>query len=333
MLIKSVSDLKEHLGRAISKATSDDFFVSYIRLAQDDFIIPAIGPELFDELDTALNNPSSTTPMEPKKKALLSMLQRSLAFYAYWKYLPFSLGTDGDGGLQEQETDKSKPVRMGVLEKRLRESILNAGNSLERALVYLYASPNDFPTWKNSPSYQQGKGLMIANATELTEYLPQAGGSYRFFLSLRPYLKEAELNDILPVIGQAQYNDLKAALVSPVIDGDQKKLLRVIGPALAACAYREALFYLNVVQTDTGGLRIVSAFDGITNEKAVDPKILDKAKSLADTKAAQALNTLSRFLEANLSLYPLYANSTARAGGKPFDLPDNDQYRGIFRMR
>ncbi|MCK8492891.1 hypothetical protein M0L20_13570 [Spirosoma sp. RP8] len=332
MILNTIEGLKLHLGRAISQATKIDFIQSYIQLAENEFILRAIGPEMLAELTTQFTaTPSSVTPAN---KELLTRLQSALAFYTYVKYLPYSLGTDGDNGLQEQDTEKTKPVRMGVLDKRLRESAENAANALEQALVYLYQHRTQYPTWLNSDSYKRSSSLFVFSATELTEYLPQAAGSYRLFLSLVPYLHKAEKNSIKPLIGSALYDDLKAKRVStdPLQPADIR-LLEAVGQATATNAYALALYYLNVVQTSGGGLRILSDFDGIYNQKAVDPKLLLEAQRKADGEASSASVALKAYLTENADQYPLYKNSDRYTAKGPNELPDNSQYQGVFRLR
>lgn len=332
MIINSIDGLKQHLGRAINQASTLAFIQPYIQLAEDEFILPAIGPEMLAELDSQLG--ANPTTLTPANKQLLTRLQRALAFYTYLKYLPFSLGSDGDNGLQEQGTDNTKPVRMGVLDKRQRESAENAASALEKALVFLYQHRADYPTWTNSEAYKRSAALFVFSATELTEHLPQVAGSYRLFLSLVPYLHMAEKNSIRPLVGSEQYDDLKAKRISSLpLQPTDIRLLEAVGRATATVAYARALYYLNVVQTSGGSLRVLSDFDGIYNQKAVDAKVLLDAQRTADNEAAASLNDLKSYLTEYADQYPLYKNSNRYQEPGPNEFPDNSAYKGIFRMR
>ncbi len=332
MLLNTIDELKRYLGRAINKATTLDFIQPFIQLAQDTFIVPAFGPELIDELETALlTNPTTLSADQYK---LLGYLQRALAFYTYVKYLPYSLGTDGDAGLQEQATTSTEPVRMGVLDKRLRESHENAAVALETALHWLLRHRDKFATWTASESYQLAAGLFCSSATELTEYLPQVNGSYRLFLSLAGYLKRAEQTSIKPLIGSALYDDLKQKRVAgTVLMPTEIRLMDAVSRAAATTAYAKALYHLNVQQLPGGGLRILSDFDGIYNQKAIDPKVLLDAQRLADRDMIASLNDLSHYLQTNRAQYPLYDQAFPLDVRAPNSLPDNSSYTGVFRMR
>lgn len=332
MLLKSVNDLKAHLGRAINKATTDEFMLPFVQLAQDEFILPAIGPELLEQLDTQYNS-ADPTALTPANSALLKKFQRALAWYAYWKYLPFAIGNDGDNGLQEQATDKTAPVRIGVLEKRLRESILNASAGIESALQYLFVYKANYPVWTASASFAKTQKLFIPSATLLTQHLPFVRNSYRLYLTLLPYLQLAEKQAILPILGQAMFDELKAYKLTNAINMVTERLIEGVGAALAAEAYADSLFHLNVVQTQGGGLRIMSEFDGINNEKAPDEKLLMDAQSRAKADANSALKALKTYLTVYADQYPTYKASAQYAAPNLYDMPDNDKYIGIFRMR
>ena len=332
MLLKNIDDLKVHLGRAVNRATTDEFLLPYVQLAQDEFVLPAIGQPMLTELDTQYNATVPTTLTTPNA-ALLKRLQRALAWYAYWKYLPFSIGNDGDNGLQEQATDKTAPVRIGVLEKRQRESIINASNAIESALQYLDQNKASYPTWLASDAYKATKDLFISSATGLTEHLPFVKNSYRLFLTLQPYLRRAERQAILPLVGQPMYDELKAYQLTNVISPVTERLIYSIGAAMSVVAYADSLFHLNVVQTPAGGLRIMSEFDGINNEKAPDDKLLKEAQSLAATDATRYLKALKKYLTDYADQYPTYKASPQYATPNRYDMPNNEGYKGIFRLR
>jgi len=333
MILSTIDDLKTYLGRAINSATTLAFIEPFIQLAQDEFILTAIGPEMLAELDTQVNStdPSALTAVN---RALLKLVQRSLAFYTYQKYLPYSLGNDGDKGLQEQGTDNSKPVRMGVLDVRRRETAENAAKAIESVLLHLFSFPDKYPTWLNSPAYKSTRGLFISSGTELTQYVPQAGGSYRLFVSLKPFLSKVERTDLLPLLGKDQYDALKQSLISSdQPSGATLHLLEKVRQAVATCAYAKAMYHLNVVQTPGGQLRVLSDFDGIYNQKAVTGHDLSEAQRMADGEAAASLNTLKSFLNAHADDYPLYKNSDRYQAKGPNAFPDNSNYNSVFRMR
>lgn len=332
MLIKNVDELIKFLGRAVMNATTDDFIKPYIEDAQESIIVKAFGQELITELDNQHNSVSGAI-LSPHNALLLPKIQRALAWYAYLKYLPFSIGNDGDNGLQEMGTDSTQPVRIGVLDKRLRETERNAVEGLERALFFLEENRTNYATFTASPTWTQYKSLFIWSATEMTKYLPAVGQNYRLYLGLRPYIALAERDYILPILGQDMFDELKAVVLSTNITDDEKELLFYVNRALAYTAFAEALPNMNVVVLGSGNLRILSDFDGIYNQKSPEPAQLKGFICAKESDAKTYRNALKRWLTTHADDFPTFQNSSHFA--KPSDnrLPDNSDYKKVFRMR
>lgn len=313
-------------------ATTDDFIKPYIEDAQESIIVKAFGQELITELDNQHNGVSGAS-LSPNNALLLPKIQRTLAWYAYLKYLPFSIGNDGDNGLQEVGTESTQPVRIGVLDKRQRETERNAVEGLERALFFLEQNRDNYGTWTASPAWAKYKNLFIWSATEMTNYLPAVGQNYRLYLTLRPYIALAERDYILPILGQDMFDELKAVVLSNSITSDENELLFYVNRALAYTAFAEALPNMNVVVLGSGNLRILSDFDGIYHQKAPDAATLKAFICGKESDAKTYRNALKRSLTANADKYPTFKSSSHFA--KPSDnrLPDNSGYKKTFRMR
>ena len=104
MLIKSTQEMRAFLGRAISSDFTFDSLKPYLELAQQDYLVKALGAEYWAILEAQAQN-NEANPILP-------LVRRALAFYAYHKYLPYSIGLDSDNGLQETESDNTKPLRL-----------------------------------------------------------------------------------------------------------------------------------------------------------------------------------------------------------------------------
>ena len=153
MLLRGVPDIIKFLGRAVMSATTDEFLTPYIHLAQDGELTRALGLVFVAELD----GPLLRNQLTVANVAIMPYVQKVLAWYAYQHYLPFAIGNDGDNGLQEVGTDSTSPVRIGVLDKRIRETEKNAIDSLESLLQYVESKPAaDLP---NLPWFRYGPAI------------------------------------------------------------------------------------------------------------------------------------------------------------------------------
>ncbi|TDB64412.1 DUF6712 family protein [Arundinibacter roseus] len=327
MILKGVQDLTKYLGRAVMNATTDEFLAPYIQMAQDGELTRAVGAELVAEIDTQYNAEN----LSDENEGLLIYMQKVVAWYAYLHYLPFSIGNDGDNGLQEMSTESTAPVRIGVLDKRLRETERNAIEALENLLVYLESFDSD--TYKDSPTAKASRTMFVPSATAMSEFLPQIDRNYRLYVNIRPYIVLAELDYILPRLGQEQYDQLKEALLESTATDPEKKLLRLIARALAHTAYWMALPNLQFALLSSGSIRVLSDFDGIYNRKNAPEQTVAYLIEQAETDSKKHLNALVNFLRKNLTTYPLYAASSAAGKEQTNRLPDNSKYNKVFRMK
>jgi hypothetical protein len=103
------------------------------------------------------------------------------------------------------------------------------------------------------------------------------------------------------------------------LDATEAKQVIWIERLIATQGYFEALPHLNIVQTGSGALRVLSDFDGIYNRKAVDGKGLQRLIDLAQTEASRSMNVLRR--------------GFSTEDGSLNKLPDNSANGIIFRMK
>lgn len=331
MLIRNVEELRKYLGRAVNSSFEMDSLQPFIELAQDEFIKKALGSVYFAELDTQYNDGENGS-LSVDNKFIFPYIQRALAFYTYHKYLPYAIGNDGDNGLQETETDKTKPVRIGVLEKRQRETILNASNSIETVLQLLFSLKFPYPTFWNSVTGVALKKSWFGTAEQLSNVLPLVDGSYRLLLTLNRYFVWAEGTRLLQILGTDILAIVKAYHVTPNLTTGQADLYRLSRQYLAWAAYDEAILFLNVVPSGQGGLRVLSEFDGINNSKAPDENQWQEYKRVIGNHTLSARADLIGFLNKNAETFPSFKTSMLY---KPEQsrLPDNKQYRSVFRMK
>lgn len=330
-LLTTTNQLRSFLGAAYSASASEDRIKPYIALAEQNYIVKAIGPELLASLKTAANNESNASDAT---KYLLGLVRQALAFYGYLMYLPYSTGVDGDNGLQETKTDKTQPVRQAMLEKRIAATADNASSALEAVLLLLFTNAADYAVWKNSDTYKSASALFIRNANDLKKACPYTRGHHRLFVSMREYLEERQRKSIVPALGEEFSEGLLTRLAAGSLTTEEKRLMPYIQRALGYSAYEDALLFLTVVSLPGGGLRILSEFDGISNQRALSDQdeVFCKYQKKIGTDAEAYQRELKRYLDANAEDFPDYVPTPVAE--KPATSPfDNSQYKTVIRLR
>lgn len=330
-LITNNQQLRSFLGGAISASDDVDRIMPYLDLAETTYIEKAIGKELLTHLKTAADNESSASEED---SYLLGLVRRALSFYGYWMYLPFSTGTDGDNGLQETKTERTQPVRQAMLEKRIAATGDYAAQALETALFLLFAKASEYPEWEESETYISACELFIRNGSELKKGCAYTRGHHRIFISMREYLEERQRKSIVPALGQEFAEGLLERLKDGELTDAEKELMPYIQRALGHSAYEDALMQLTVVQLPSGGLRILSEFDGINNQRALSDqdKVFCEYQKKIGTDAEAYQRELKKYLDANAESFPDYIPTLE--ADKPKTWPvDNSQYKTVIRMR
>lgn len=327
-LISTNQQLRAFLGGAYSASDDFDRIKPYIELAEQTYIAKAISSELLLNLEGLAD--SSSIP--EKEQNLLQLTRRALAFYGYWMYLPFATGVDGDNGLQETTTERTQPIRLAVLEKRIATTADYASQALESVLLTLFNRPDDFPVWKNSDTYENANRLFLRNGTELKTACSYTRGHHRLYLSMSGFLEERQRKTIVPMLGEEFSEALLEAQSEGNLTAVEKKLLLYVQRALGYAAYEDALMQLTVVQLPNGGLRVLSEFDGINNQRSLtdQDKVFCEYKNTISTQAQSYLRELRGFLDANADDFPLYTPPTTPRPKGPID---NSQYNTVIRMR
>ena len=325
MLINNVEKLREYLGRAVNASFEPTSLKPYIQLAQDTYITNVIGAEYLEYLENG-------DDLDTINQAMRIMVERALAFYAYEKYLPYALGNDGDGGLHEPENTNTKPLRIGVLEKRQRATLLNASESIEMVLFTLYTFKANYPEFWESDFGVELSKKWFKNAHDLNSVFPQINTNYRTLLTLNPYFDSIVDTTLRDMIGEDMITQIKAHALTPpsspnlILD----RLYHHVRKYIAYAGYEESLLFLQVQQTEKG-LRVYSEFDGINNSKPPEPKQFEEYKKKLNTMSLSAKNTLIGFLNEHIEDFPDFKNSPLYREDKK-RMPDNKKYKTIFRM-
>jgi hypothetical protein len=330
-----------HLGGAVSTSLGvpgdtvdeNDRILNYVPVAETKYIKKAIGAEVYGLLNTAYND---TAGVPDNLVELFDAVQKATAFYAYYEYLSFASADDGNNGLQ---ADEKKAPKLWMVIERQNKAVELASDMIEEALRLLFAS--DIEEFKESDVWLNTYGLLVNSASVMKLALPPSGGSYRFFLTLWPYMAAVEEEELVNVAGAGSYERFlefrNGTTPSPTLQGGELDVFlkgRKKAEALVAyAAYAEAIQQgLVVTVANDGGLRVLSEFDGIRNRKSPSQEqMANLLKSVTD-KRDRLREELKVFLGKHLDVFTEFATEKHVASEKPAFM-DNEQYKTIFAIR
>ena len=304
MLINDIYDFKSVYG-GVQTTMYWDTWSPFVNEAELGIIIPAIGEEFYDELNTLVIMNAS---LNRKQARLIGLLKISLAAYAdFVGWFRISASTGDAGKVMNTPENTQAPAKWFTAAGR-RDAQNRGDKFLEQALVYLEKNADEFETWKDSDVCTLYDGQFISSASELTKVFPQAKKSRRVFVQLKEYISSAQ-DDLIKVVGKAQYeawitkiSDANAT-ISPLED-DAFLLVRTM---IARKAFASALPYLNISED----WRLISETDGVVNEDILPQDRRDELAGVELANAEQCKNELIRFLQANASanVFPEYFGS------------------------
>lgn len=298
MLINKIDTLKDILG-----GVQNEMFWStwkpFVRQAEIDYLIPAIGEELYEELNTLVNQTTDEITGTPTQKSLIERLRIALGYYTDMESLLSMLLVKGDGGIAVASPPNMQAPGKWMIIAKMAESRDKADRGMEGALQYLEQKKTSFSVWVSSNNYTVSHGLFLSSAVEYTDYFPPIRGSRRLYLSLRGYIEKSERERIQPMLGLAFFNHLKAKLIAQnaVWDEAEKVILPMIRTIVANDAFARAVPYLNL----NNEFRLVSETDGVKNEDILTNDRLTAIKADTEKEVKGEITKLKNYLDENTS--------------------------------
>lgn len=316
--------LKEYLG-GIQKTMTWATWKPFVEGAEQSYIIPAIGLELYEELVAV----SATSDLQ---KELRDKLKRALAWFAYVDAMPSLITVTGDGGMVVSSVPNTVAMSKWLYVEKKKQHIDMADRYMESALAWLEFKADRFPTWKASESYTIQASQLISSASEATKFFPPIQKSRRLYLSIRDYYNNAETEYLQPVLGEEFLVDLKSRLAGSGVQltEPEKHVLDLARKALVHFGLYMAVPYLNM-NTD---FRLLSETDGIVNENVLDNARLNVIRNDAIAKGEENRGRLKNYLNqmATAEIFPLYFHSGlyVAPSGSYVRRPKNDPAQPYF---
>jgi hypothetical protein len=302
-LIKRIEEVRKSL--RISTLSKDGSLPD-IEEAEQIYIIPALGDELFNELQEAYNNQS----IDAETLLLISLIQKPLAAYAYLDNIALIHVTITDAGIRRFTSDGT-PAAFAWEYREVTKALANkAMSGMEVLLTYLEKNVSKWPKWQNSPTRKDRNSLLIRSGTEFNSNYPLFQ-KMRTYYSLRSIITEVQDNYIIPSIGATFFNSL---LTNNIVDEHINEVIRLLKKSICHYSIKHAVEQRTVDVTDQGFTILVSSGSNdveAAGRSSAPTSLLDSKKQAADRAGSiylrKSISYLNKFASSNI--FPLYFNS------------------------
>ncbi len=235
-LFKTIKEIAQYI--TISNANTNSSLPK-MRLAEEEFIIPVLGDQLFQDLQQQVDN---SPAQDITDTDLLDKVRMALAFLCYYKELPFLHTTITDAGLRNITTDKVQGAYRYQYED-LKQNLENAGLlGLEKLFEYLMENAGTYVDWAGSTAYKRLNRNLIRTGSEFTGYYYLFQPNRTFF-ALQPIMQEVEDLYISSTIGGPYFDFLKT-LRDP--SPDEAIVIEFLKKAIANLTIYKAIAKLSI---------------------------------------------------------------------------------------
>lgn len=306
------SNFKEHYPE-VNHSMAWDELTPYVEQATEVYVLPYVGQELYDAIAAAYN---AGDALNTKQQRFLRLLQRAVAYYTIAHALPKKLAVVASmGAVNNTPAGGAQPVSQWSFKNQLWSVIKDADTFLDQLLEFLQkevdAENADFAAWKNSAAYLEGKADLFRSTRAFQTY-HSINGSYRTFLALIPYIQKAARKYVIPILGQAQYDELVAGLRDNDLSADQLALLQRVQSCLAEWSIYMALPALSCI-IENDGLKVVSRTDGMDTRGNVastfGKEAIDRHQYACEENGRTFRIDLIDYLYRNADTFPTWKDS------------------------
>lgn len=240
-LITTIHQVKQVL--KISNLNTKDAMPDF-DAAEETYIIPAIGQDLYDELKAAYDaNTLSTVQAK-----LLLKVQKPLAAFAYYDDLALQHAVITDTGVRKVQSENMPTAYRWEFDGVKDALAQKAHQGLESLMQFLEDNAVSFPLWTSSDAYVKRNQYLIKTAQDFSSQY-RIDQPYRTFSSLLGVMDDVEALYIKPTIGEAFFAELKAE-TSPT--DDEKAVIADLKKAIAHLTIHHAFEKRTVKVTEKG---------------------------------------------------------------------------------
>jgi hypothetical protein len=312
MLIHNIAKFKEFV-----QATAGFTFPQieqHLSKAQLTDLSRIFGATFISAMDTRWNNGTPSPALTSHETAVIKLLQIAQANIGYVKALPFLTVQNTSSGAAQAESQTNKPLFKWQKLEIADESLENAWDAIESAILYLIANRTEtaFSTWKDSAAESAHLAYFLNSASDFNIYFGIAN-SRRTYEAVKSSMRDAEQIALKQTLGLALFNEIKAQILARDVNANNAILLSMVKGAVANLTMATAI-YKGDFRFDENGARLVS-----TNSTGSDTS---KVKGIADATSKRDisqtcqnlgqnyLQELKQYLEDHAATYPLYIPTT-----------------------
>lgn len=305
-IFQTIDEFKQS-GGFVNRGMTLETLDSSINNAWQRHLLPWIGRALWQEMLDYVEV-GSISDSDPEGR-LLIYLRRPLAMLACYEY-SFIGGIQyaENGAFRVENEDHKTPFK--YQEANYRESMLNNGyESLEELQLFLNDNRADYPSYTADDAYVRSRSLVINYASELRDHYSTYLSRYTFE-TLRPLIEDVETFALIPTIGQAQYDAIKAGILADDLTVDESALLPHLQRITANFAVQEGVMR-HYLQIDGANVVHIVQRSIDARQQKVTPSNVTAAVSLQVMQSKDFANRYIGFLidwlDERLDNYPLYA--------------------------
>lgn len=312
MIVTNTEAVRKYVG--ISADFDIAFLTSHLEWAEESYIPGLLGIDLYNKLlEYVASKGEDEFESNKYYEQLTIKVSRVICNIAVFDWLSVAGVSISDIGLHRIESEMGGSTRKSAFqyqEKDAKEFYRRKGfNSMDAVLQYIIANIDEFEEFKTSDNYKELQGDIIPDLKTFEKQY-YIGNSYLLFIKLKPYIREAELFDLVPVIGTEFYNEIKSDLAKE----DINKLLPELRSSIAYKAIARGIAATSINIVDDGARLIVKDSSSSNIEKITVPDLKNLTKTMSDT-GDKYLGMLCENIRANIDKYPKYIDNRI----KPID--------------
>jgi hypothetical protein len=228
MLFKTIDELKKITGFVYAYNDLENITTD-VELAEED-LRGVVGDEIVDAAIIHYNSenyeapnpdpedPPADPPVDPPNYEIWTKLVNYIQLpVAYFAIHSFSQNTDisheDTGRKVKIDSEREKLPWEWMLEKDEKAIIKKAHRTTDRLIAFLDKNIAVFRDWAESAARVAIRGQFIDSAAMFNEIYP-IDNSRRFFLTICPFIREAERKYIMPVLGEDLFDEMKTGLAT-----------------------------------------------------------------------------------------------------------------------